>query len=61
MSRFLNETGQLNRMIHLYDTRDDLTYLNEVVGLRFFLGNDRDGLPFGYEKIKGSFYSNEDV
>lgn len=48
-------------MIHLYDTRDDLTYLNEVVGLRFFLGNDRDGLPFGYEKIKGSFYSNEDV
>ena len=60
-SQFFNETGQLNRMIHLYDTLDDRTMLNEIAGIRYFLGNDAEGLPFGYEKKEGLTYNNNDL
>ncbi|MDO5132706.1 MAG: YfhO family protein [Eubacteriales bacterium] len=60
-ARFFNETGQLNRMIDMYDTLDDRTFLNEIAGIRYFLGNDEDGLPFGYEKKEGLSYSNADL
>lgn len=60
-SQFFNETGQLNRMIHLYDTLDDRTMLNEIAGIRYFLGNDADGVPFGYEKKEGLSYDNYDL
>lgn len=59
ITRFFNETGQLNRMIHLYDTLDDRTFLNEIAGIKYFLGNDKDGLPWGYQKVEGLSYSNE--
>ena len=61
VSQFLNETGQLNRMIHLYDTLDDRTALNEIAGIRYFLGNDADGVPYGYEKKKGLSFTNADL
>ena len=61
VSQFLNETGQLNRMIHLYDTLDDRTFLNEIAGIRYFLGNDEDGVPYGYEKKEGLSYNNNDI
>ena len=61
VSQFLNETGQLNRMIHLYDTLDDRTFLNEIAGIRYFLGNDNDGVPYGYEKKEGLSYNNNDI
>lgn len=61
VSQFLNETGQLNRMIHLYDTLDDRTALNEIAGIRYFLGNDQEGTPYGYEKIEGLSYDNNDI
>ncbi|MCR5371717.1 MAG: YfhO family protein, partial [Clostridium sp.] len=61
VSQFLNETGQLNRLIHLYDTLDDRTFLNEIAGIRYFLGNDEEGLPYGYEKKAGLAYNNNDV
>ena len=61
VSQFLNETGQLNRMIHLYDTLDDRTALNEIAGIRYFLGNDADGIPYGYEKKEGLSFTNADV
>ncbi len=61
VSQFLNETGQLNRMIHLYDTLDDRTALNEIAGIRYFLGNDADGIPYGYEKKKGLSFTNADL
>lgn len=60
-AQFFNETGQLNRMIHQYDSLDDRTSLNEIAGIRYFLGNDEDGVPFGYEKKEGLSYSNSDV
>ena len=60
-ARFFSETGQLNRMIHLYDTLDDRTFLNEIAGIRYFLGNDQDGVPFGYVKKEGLSYSNENI
>ena len=61
IAQFLNETGQLNRMIHMYDTLDDRTFLNEIAGIRYFLGNDVEGVPYGYEKKEGLYYSNEDL
>ena len=61
VSQFLNETGQLNRMIHLYDTLDERTFLNEIAGIRYFLGNDEDGVPYGYEKKEGLSYNNNDI
>ena len=61
ISQFLNETGQLNKMIHQYDTLDDRTALNEIMGIRYFLAENSDGLPFGYEKVEGLSYSNADL
>ena len=61
VSRFLSETGQLNSMIHQYDTLDDRTALNEIVGIRYFLSDTPEGIPFGYEKAEGLAYSNEDL
>lgn len=60
-AKFFNETGQLNRMIHQYDSLDERTSLNEIAGVRYFLGNDKEGVPFGYEKKEGLSYSNSDV
>jgi len=59
--QFLSETGQLNRMIHLYDSLDDRTFLNEIAGVRYFLGNDREGVPYGYVKKEGLSYDNHDL
>ncbi|MBQ2640955.1 MAG: YfhO family protein, partial [Lachnospiraceae bacterium] len=61
VSRFLSETGQLNAMINQYDTLDDRTALNEVVGIRYFLSDTPEGVPFGYEKMEGLSYSNADL
>ena len=61
VSQFLDETGQLNRLIHLYDTLDDRTFLNEIAGIRYFLGNDTEGLPYGYEKKADLSYDNNDL
>ena len=61
ITTFLAETGQLNRMIHLYDSLDDRTALNELVGIRYFLGNDKEGVPYGYEKKEGLSYDNYDL
>ena len=60
-AQFFSETGQLNRMIHQYDNLDDRTFLNEIAGVRYFLGNDQEGVPFGYVKKEGLSYSNEDL
>ena len=61
ITTFLAETGQLNRMIHLYDSLDDRTALNEIAGVRYFLGNDKEGVPYGYEKKEGLSYDNYDL
>ena len=61
VAQFLSETGQLNRMIHLYDTLDDRTLLNEIAGIRYFLGSDEEGVPYGYEKKEGLSYNNNDI
>ena len=61
VSRFLSETGQLNSMIDQYDTLDDRTALNELVGIRYFLSDTPEGVPFGYEKVDGLSYSNADL
>ena len=61
VSRFLDETGQLNRMIHQYDTLDERTALNEIAGVRYFLSDTPNGVPFGYDKVEGLSYSNADI
>ena len=60
-ARFLAETGQLNRMIHLYDTLDGRTSLNEIAGVRYFLGSDKGRTPYGYTKVEGLAYDNFDL
>lgn len=60
-AQFMNETGQLNRMVHQYDTLDDRTMLNEIAGIRYFLGSDAEGIPYGYQKKEGLSYSNQDL
>lgn len=61
VSQFMKETGQLGSMIHQYDTLDDRTMLNEVAGVRYFLSDSAEGIPFGYEKAEGISYSNEEL